>query len=95
MTLNKKKMVREIGRRTRLLNKDVQKVVEALIEVWTEALIDGEKIEVQNFFVLKTIMVDRGINTGTLNGNKKPPRVIKKLIFRPSKKLKRCIQQDK
>ncbi len=38
MTLNKKKMVREIGRRTRLKNRDVQLMLETLIDVWTEEL---------------------------------------------------------
>ena len=52
MSLNKKKMVREIGRRTRLKNRDVQIVLETLIDVWKEELLDGGKIEIENFLVL-------------------------------------------
>ena len=52
MTLNKKKMVREIGRRTRLKNRDVQIMLETLIEVWKEELLEGGKIEIENFLVL-------------------------------------------
>ncbi|MBK8027746.1 MAG: HU family DNA-binding protein, partial [Chloroflexi bacterium] len=49
MSLNKQKMVREIGRRTRLKNRDVQRVIETLVEVWTEELVSGERIELENF----------------------------------------------
>ncbi|MCC6565494.1 MAG: HU family DNA-binding protein [Chloroflexi bacterium] len=52
MSLNKKTMVREIGRRTRLTNGDVQAVIETLIDVWTEELVRGGRIELENFMVL-------------------------------------------
>lgn len=58
MTLTKKKMVREIGRHTRLTNRRVQEIVEALIDVWTETLIDDQKIEIQNFLVLEVRTMD-------------------------------------
>ncbi len=56
MSLNKKKMVREIGRRTRLSNRDVERVIETLVDVWTEELVSGGRIEVENFVVLKTVI---------------------------------------
>ena len=54
MSLNKKTMVREIGRRTRLKNREVQAVIETLIEVWTEELVAGGRIEIENFIVMTT-----------------------------------------
>lgn len=54
MSLNKKRMVREIGRRTRLRNRDVALMLDALIEVWTEELVRGGRIEVENFLVLES-----------------------------------------
>ena len=46
MTLTKKMMILEIGRRTRLKNRDVQMMLEALIEVWSEELVEaGGQIE--------------------------------------------------
>ncbi|MBK8139234.1 MAG: HU family DNA-binding protein [Chloroflexi bacterium] len=54
MSLNKKTMVREVGRRTRLSNRDVQAVIETLIEVWTEELVAGGRIEIENFMVMTT-----------------------------------------
>jgi nucleoid DNA-binding protein len=52
MSLNKQTMVREIGRRTRLKNRDVQHVIETLVEVWTEELVRGGRIELEHFAVL-------------------------------------------
>jgi nucleoid DNA-binding protein len=50
--MNKQKMVREVGRRIRLKNREVQAVLEALVDVWTEALVNGERIEIEGFCVL-------------------------------------------
>ena len=60
MSLNKKKMVREIGRRTQIRNRDVQAVIETLIEVWTEELVSGGRIEIENLFVIEVNKIDRG-----------------------------------
>lgn len=91
MTLTKNKMVAEIGRRTRLKNRDVQRMLEALIEVWAEELVSGGRIELENFLVLETQTIDRGENAGILIRNSvsyKTPRRIKKLVIRASKELK-------
>ena len=52
MSLNKKKMVREIGRRTRLKNRDVERVIETLVDVWTEEFIAGGRIELEDFLTI-------------------------------------------
>jgi nucleoid DNA-binding protein len=91
MALDKNKTVAEVGRRTRLRNHDVQRMIEALVEVWTEELASGGRIEIQNFLVLEVKQVDRGENLGTvLVGGKlrHAPRLIRKLTVRPSKSLK-------
>lgn len=59
MSLNKKTMVREIGRRTRLSNRDVERVIETLVEVWTEELVSGGRIEIEHFMVLEMQLVER------------------------------------
>jgi len=87
MSFNKNKMVREIGRRTRLKNRDVQLMLETLIDVWTEELVAGGRIELENFLVLETQTIDRGENSGTLkSGN--APRYISRICMRVSKNLK-------
>ncbi|MBN8595567.1 MAG: HU family DNA-binding protein [Anaerolineae bacterium] len=54
MTLTKKMMIREIGRRTRLTNRDVQRMLETLIGVWSEELVEGSgRIELEGLFVLE------------------------------------------
>ncbi|MBK9750123.1 MAG: HU family DNA-binding protein [Chloroflexi bacterium] len=59
MSLNKKTMVREIGRRTRLSNRDVERVIETLVDVWTEELVSGGRIEIEHFMVLEMQVVER------------------------------------
>ena len=87
MSLNKNKMVREIGRRTRLKNRDVQLMLEMLIDVWTEELVSGGKIEVENFIVLETQTIDRGENSGALTSGE-APRIIRRVSLRMSKQLR-------
>lgn len=91
MTLTKKRMVRAIGRRTRLRNNDVQAMLEALIDIWTESLASGERIELENMFVLETQTVDRGEWVGVLNG-KPAPRYLVRIGFRASKRLKQALK---
>lgn len=93
MSLNKNKMVREIGRRTRLKNRDVQLVLETLIDVWTEELVAGGKIELENFIVLETQIIDRGEQSGTLTSGE-APRIIRRVMMRVSKKLKQRINYE-
>lgn len=90
MTLTKNKMVREIGRRTRMKNHDVQVMLEALIDVWTEELVVGGRIELENFIVLETQTIDRGEQSGILTTGE-APRYIRRTSLRLSKCLKRQI----
>lgn len=90
MTLTKNKMIREIGRRTRLKNRDVQVMLEALIEVWTEELIGSGRIELENLFILETQTIDRGEQCGSLASGE-APRYIQRVTLRVSKRLKQCL----
>jgi nucleoid DNA-binding protein len=95
MSLDKNKTIAEVGRRTRLRNHDVQKMLEALIDVWSEELAQEGRIEVENFLVLEVKRIDRGQTAGTLLiGGKlrRAPRVIRKLSVRPSKSLKQRLR---
>ncbi len=93
MALTKNKMVSEIGRRTRLRNHDVQRMLEALVDVWFEELASGGRIELQNFLVLEVQRIDRGERRGMLSSGE-PRRVIHRLVVRPSKTLKARINPD-
>jgi nucleoid DNA-binding protein len=90
MSLTKNRMVREIGRRTRLKNRDVQVMLEALIDVWVEELVSGGRIELENLFVLETQWIDRGEQPGTL-ASADAPRYIRRVTLRVSKRLKQCL----
>src|SRR5882724_7485534 len=91
MSLDKNKTIAEVGRRTRLRNHDVQKMLEALVEVWSEELAQEGRIEVENFLVLEVKRIDRGEQPGTLLvGGKlhRAPRFIYQLVVKPSKRLR-------
>ena len=81
ISLNKNKMVREIGRRTRLKNREVQLMLETLIDIWTEELVAGGRIELENFIVLETKIIDRGEHSGMLISGE-APRFIRRVILR-------------
>jgi nucleoid DNA-binding protein len=92
MTLTKKQMVREIGRRTRLKNRYVQMMLETLIEVWTEELVEGSgRIELEGLFVLESRQVDRGECTGHLRSGK-APRYIRRVGMRVSHSLRQQLR---
>ncbi len=96
MSLDKNKTVAEVGRRTRLRNHDVQKMLEALIEVWSDELAQEGRIELENFLVLEVKRIDRGENTGHLlvGGKlKHAPRFIRKLVVKPSKRLRALMKK--
>ena len=88
VSLNKNRIVREIGRRTRLKNREVQLMLETLIDVWIEELVAGGRIELENFLVLETQTIDRGDNQRPLKSGELPPRYIRQVSLRASKHLK-------
>lgn len=47
--------VKTARRRIRLKNREVQAVIEILVEVWREALVSGGRIELEHFIVQKTL----------------------------------------
>ncbi len=90
MTLTKHKMVAEIGRRTRLKNRDVQAVIEALVEVCTEALVSEERIELENFLVIEVRTIDRNAGAfaeSTESEIDKPYR-FRQVVIHASKRLR-------
>lgn len=93
MSLNKNKMVREVGRRTRLKNREVQLMLETLIDVWTEELVAGGRIELENFLVLETQTIDRGENSGTLKSGD-APRYVQRVAVRGSKHIRQRLNAD-
>ncbi len=87
-----------MGRRTRLRNHDVQKMLEALIEVWSEELAQEGRIELENFLVLEVKRIDRGEQAGMLLvGGKlrRAPRFIHQLIANPSKRLRTAMKNTR
>jgi nucleoid DNA-binding protein len=57
--MNRRETISAIGKLTRMRNHDVQTMLEALVQVWSDALVRGEKIELENFLVLEVRRIDR------------------------------------
>ncbi len=94
MTLTKKQMVREIGRRTRLKNRDVQMMLETLIEVWAEELVERNgRIELEGLFVLETYQFDLPSAHGGLPQARRTTPV-RRVKMRLSRYLRRRLQHD-
>ena len=89
MTLTKREMVAEIGQRTRLKNREVQAMIEALVDVWTETLVRGEKIELENFLVIEVRTIQR--DTQALDHSVRAaeqPQQFRQVVIHTSKRLR-------
>jgi nucleoid DNA-binding protein len=86
MTLTKQKIIREVGRRTRRRNRDVEQVLETLIDVLSEAIQAGERIEIQNFLALEVRTLIRQQRIASLRS---PSAIVyRALRVRPSRRLR-------
>ncbi len=93
--MNKRSTIVEVGRRTRMRNYVVQRLFETLVEVWSEVLARGEKIEIENFLILELHTITRHGRLGTLiRGNRevKIPAQRREVRVRLSKHLKTAIR---
>ncbi len=93
--MNKRSTIVEVGKRTRMRNFDVQRMFEALVEVWSEALARGEKIEIENFLILELHSITRSGRLGILiNGEKEVniPKTRREVRVRLSKHLRTTIR---
>ncbi len=94
--MNKRSTIVEVGRRTRMRNYEVQRLFETLVEVWSEALARGEKIEIENFLILELHTITRHGRLGTLlKGDREIPIPSKRreVRVRLSKHLKTLIRR--
>jgi len=88
MTMTKNATVQEIGQRTRLKNRHVQLVLETLIEVWTEELIKGGRVELEHFIVMDVQTIERGANRLL------PKRRFRQITVRASKALREKLNEQ-
>lgn len=89
MTLTKNMTVQEIGRRTRLKNRDVQLALETLTEVWTEELVKGGRIELEHFIVIDVRTIERAANKLL------PKRRFRQITVRASKTLRERLNKQR
>src|SRR5579859_2613448 len=97
--MNKRDMIRAVGNKTRMRNCDVQKVLEALIQVWSDELAAGGRIEIQNFLVLQTQTIRQRRETSLLISRSgrvsRMPTTRTWIRASPSKYLRQRIREQK
>lgn len=91
--MNKSELIEAIAFKTEMTKKDVDKVVSSLVEVVTEALVDGERVSLKGLgnFEVRTRNERTGRNprtgeTITIKASKAP-------AFKPSSALKNAINK--
>ncbi|MBN8637377.1 MAG: HU family DNA-binding protein [Anaerolineae bacterium] len=82
MTMTKNSTAQEIGRRTRLRNRDVRLMLETLVEIWTEELVNGGRVELEHFIVIDVQTIERASNRLLPNRN------FRQITVRASKSLR-------
>ena len=82
MTMTKRTTVQQVGRRTRLSNRDVRAMLDALIAVWAEELARGGRVEIEHFLVLEVHTVAYAANRLL------PARRYRRVTVRASKRLR-------
>jgi nucleoid DNA-binding protein len=88
MTMTRNSTVRAIGQRTRLKNRDVQLMLETLVEVWTEELVSGGRIELEHFMVIDVRVVE-GYRNMTFSR-----QTFRQIKLRASKALREKLNHD-
>src|SRR5207302_10788738 len=100
MTLTKQQMIREIARRTGIRNSDVDSVLASLLDMFTEEIAAGGRIEIENFLVLEVLTrtrqprQDRSLTEGG-TPIETGPVSYRTLKVRPGKKLRAVLQKKK
>lgn len=95
--MNKRETIQAVGNKTRMRNYDVQRVLEALIDVWSGELAAGGRIEIQNFLVLQTLTTQRSregnILTSRSGHSSRIPTTRTWIKATPSKYLRQRIRE--
>ena len=90
--MNKYSTIQAISDNLRMRNHDVQRMIEVLIDVWSEELASGGRIEIENFLILEVKTIKRqGANLGQLTNQGQPvhiPTTRRELKVRASKEFR-------
>lgn len=93
-TITKKKLIQVISQRKRVHPNDVRNVIQAFLDVMTEFLSNGDRLEFRDFGVFE--VVERKQKIGRNPKNAAVPIVIPArpaVKFTPGKKMKKLIEE--
>lgn len=96
-TLTRQRLAREIGRRTRLTNKQARMALDAMIACMTEQITAGGRIELSNFLTLDVQQRQRLASEHLLGYNTDSPTATHRhylvLRCRPGKQLRASLHK--
>ncbi len=94
--LTKQRLAREVGRRTRLTNRQAESALEAAITVISEHLADGGRVELTNFLTMevkpRTRLASGNAFWHTSSPSNADPMTIYVLRCRPGKRLRMALR---
>ena len=87
--MNKPELITRVAQRTGLTKKDTEKMVNAMLEALSEALVEGNKVNLPGFGAFETRVRARNIHTG----EPIEVREARTPVFKPAKSLKERVEQ--
>ena len=90
--MTKRELVIEVASKLRLTQNEVSTIVQETLDTITEALVEGQRLEIRNFGVFEVKERDARIGRNPRTGDEVPIAKKRVAAFRPGKALKEWIQ---
>lgn len=91
-TITKRELVIEVASKLGLTQNEVSNVVQDMLDTITEALVNGQRLEVRNFGVFEVKKRDARIGRNPRTGQEVPISEKRVASFKPGKALKEWVQ---
>lgn len=93
-SLSKKQLIENVSKTSSISQVDVRVVIELAIEEITNTLVDGGKVELRDFMLLKTKMKKGRVARNPKTGEEVTIEERRVVSFKPGKKLKNLVSSN-
>lgn len=90
--MTKRELVIEVAEKLGFTQNEVSDVVQATLDTITEALVEGNRLEVRNFGVFEHKVRDARVGRNPRTGDAVPIRRKRVVVFKPGKYLKERVE---
>lgn len=91
--MNKPELITRVAQRTGLTKKDTEKMVNAMLEALSEALVEGNKVNLPGFGAFETRVRAARTCRNIHTGEPIEVREARTPVFKPAKSLKERVEQ--